>query len=140
MRIEQARVVRAPREHVFRIWTDYEAWPRFSSLYTRVSVEERGRNTASLGIEVKVFGRKTWRTERHILTPPEQVRVEGETEGATSTTTWRFEPVGEGTLVTALVVAELKGLAKLVGPFARQRAGTLLREWIEGFATFVEAT
>jgi uncharacterized protein YndB with AHSA1/START domain len=30
MRVEQAKIVKAPREQVFQAWTDYEAWPRFS--------------------------------------------------------------------------------------------------------------
>ncbi len=139
MRFEQAQVVKAPREQVFQTWTDYEAWPRFSPLFTRVSVKERAGNTVHLDVEVKVMGRKTRRTEKHVLTPPEQVRAEFEMEATTSTTLWKFEPVPEGTLVTAVVVAELKGLTKVLGPLARRRAQSLLREWIQGFARFVEA-
>jgi hypothetical protein len=73
VRIEQAQVVKAPREQVFETWTDYE---RFSVLFTRVTVTERAGNTVHLDTEVKVMGRKVKRTEKHVLTPPDQVQVE----------------------------------------------------------------
>ncbi len=77
MRIEQ--VVKAPRDQVFQTFTDYEAWPRFSGLVTRVTVTERAGNTVHLDMEIKVMGRKFKRTEKHVLAAPEQVLVEGDT-------------------------------------------------------------
>ncbi len=139
MRVEQAQVVRAPREQVFQAWTDYEAWPRFSGLFTQVSVRERAGNTVHIEAELKLMGRKIGRSEKHVLTPPEQVRVEGETEGATNTTLWTFEPVPEGTRVTAVVDAELGGVTKLLGPLAKRQMQTMLRDWMQGLARYVEA-
>jgi carbon monoxide dehydrogenase subunit G len=139
MRIEQSQVVKAPREQVFQSWTDYEAWPRFSDLFTRVTVAERARNTVRVDAETKVMGRKARRTEKHVLTPPEHVLVSGETEGATNTTVWKFEPIPEGTLVTAVVEAKLTGLTRVLGPFAKRKLQSLLREWLQGLAEYVEA-
>ncbi len=139
MRVEYAQVVRAPREQVFQAWTDYEAWPKFSGLFTRVSVRERAGNTVHIEAEQKLMGRRFARSEKHVLTPPKQVRVEGETEGATNTTLWTFEPVPEGTRVTAVVEAELGGVTRLLGPLAKRQVQTLLREWMQGLARFVEA-
>src|SRR6266702_1059277 len=68
MRVEQAQVVKAPREQVFKAWTDYDAWHKFSTLFTRVTVRERA-----------------------------------------------------GTLVTAVVETELKGLTRVLGPFAKRQ-------------------
>ena len=84
------------------------------------------------------MGRKTSRSEKHVLTPPEQVRVEGETGGATNTTLWTFEPVPEGTRVTAVVDAEPGGLIKLLGPLAKRQVQTMLRQWMRGLARYVE--
>jgi carbon monoxide dehydrogenase subunit G len=139
MRVEQAQVVRAPREQVFQAWTDYRAWPSFSRLFSQVSVRERAGNTVHIDAELKLMGRKIGRSEKHVLTPPEQVRVEGETEGATNTTLWTFEPVPEGTRVTAVVDAELGGVTKLLGPLAKRQMQTLLRDWMQGLARYVEA-
>jgi carbon monoxide dehydrogenase subunit G len=138
MRVEQAQVVRAPREQVFQAWTDYQAWPRFSGLFTQVSVRERAGNTVHIDAELKLMGRRIGRSEKHVLTPPEQVRVEGETEGATNTTLWTFEPVPEGTRVTAVVEAEFGGVTRLLGPFAKRQVQTLLRDWMQGLARYVE--
>ncbi len=139
MRVEQTQVVKAPREQVFRAWTDCEAWPKWSTLFPRVTVTERAGNTVPLDMDVKFMARKAKRTEKHVLTPPEQVQVEGETEGATNTTVWKFDPVPEGTRVTAVVEAELKGLTKVLGPFAKRQLQRLLREWLQAFAKYVEA-
>jgi len=139
MHVEQAQIVRAPREQVFEAWTDYEAWPRFSGLFTRVSVKERAGNTVHVIAEIKVMGRRTARSERHVLTPPEQVRVEGETEGATNGTLWTFEPVPEGTRLTAVVDADLGAVTRLLGPLARRQVQTMLRDWMQGLARYVEA-
>ena len=150
MRIEQAQVVKGRREQVFQIWTDYESWPRFSVLFTRVTVTERVGNTVHLDTDIKIRhghmvgidhrrGRKARRTEKHVLTPSDQVQVEGETEGATNSSAWKFESVPEGTLVTAVVEGPLAGLTKVFGPYVRRQLQTLLREELRAFARYVEA-
>jgi uncharacterized protein YndB with AHSA1/START domain len=139
MRIEQAQLVKAPREQVFQTWTDYDAYPRWSVLFPRVTVTERAGNTAHLDMDAKIMGRIVKRKEKHVLTPPEQVLVSGEHEGATTTTLWKFEPVPEGTLVTAVVEAKLTGLARLLGPLANRQVRQLLRQWLQAFAKYSEA-
>jgi hypothetical protein len=54
-------------------------------LFTGVKVAKRDGNTALLELEVNMRGRKTLRTEKHLLTPPERVDVEGEMQGMTNT-------------------------------------------------------
>jgi len=83
---------------------------QFSSLFRRVTVAERAGNTVRVNPEISVMGRTTSRTERHVLTPPEQVLVSGETEGATNTSLGRFAATPEGTIVSAVVEAELTWL------------------------------
>lgn len=139
MHVEHAQVVRAPRERVFAAWIDYEAWPSLSGLFTRVDVLERHANTVRVGAQIKLMGRKSTRTERHILTPPRDVRVEGETEGATNTTLWTFEPIPDGTRLTAAVDVELGALTKLLGPLAKRQLQSMLRDWMQGLARYVES-
>ncbi len=131
--------MKAPREQVFQTWTDYAAYPSWSVLFPRVMVTERAGNTVHLDMDAKIMGRIAKRREKHVLTPPEQVLVSGETEGATNTTVWKFEPVPEGTRVTAVVEAELTGLTRLLGPFAKRMLQSLLREWLQAFAKYSEA-
>jgi uncharacterized protein YndB with AHSA1/START domain len=139
MRMEQAQVVKAPRERVYQTWIDYEAWPTFSGLFTRVTVTERTGNIVLVEAEVKVMGRKASRIERHELTPPEKIEVRGETEGATNRTVWTLESVPEGTVLTAVLEADLKGVYRVLGPFAQRRLRSLLREWMQGLARHAEA-
>jgi len=137
VRIEQ--VVKAPRDQVFQTFTDYEAWPRFSGLVTRVTVTERAGNTVHLDMEIKVMGRKFKRTEKHVLAAPEQVLVEGDKVGSTNTSVWKFDPVPEGTLVRGVLEFQGKGLYKLMGPFANRLQQTSFDEWLRAFAKYVEA-
>ncbi len=139
MRVENAQLVKAPREQVFQAWTDCERWPTWSTLFPRVAVTGRTGNTVHLDLDIKIMGRIATRTEKHILTPPEQVRVEGETEEATNTSLWKFEAVPEGTLLTAAVEAPLKGWTKLLGPLAKRQLQTMLRKEMQTFAKYVEA-
>jgi uncharacterized protein YndB with AHSA1/START domain len=139
LHVEHTEIVRAPREKVFEAWVDYDAWPRFSGLFTRVSVQERSGDTVHINAEQKLMGRRTTRSETHVLRPPEQVRVEGDTEGATNTTLWTFEPIPEGTRFTAVIDADLGGVTRLLGPLAKRQAQTLLRDWMQGLARYAEA-
>ena len=140
VRIEETQVVHAPRERVFQTFNDYDAWPKFSSFFKHVTVVERAENTVRVNAEISVMGGTTSRTEKHVLTPPEQVLVSGEHEGATTATIWTFEETPEGTLVTAVVEAELTGLLpRILGPLAKRQLRRLLREWLRGLAKYAEA-
>ncbi len=139
MHTEQAQLVKAPRERVFQTWTDYDRWPRWSVLFPRVTVMERAGNTVHLDMDVKIMGRIAKRMEKHVLKPPEQVQVGGETEDVINTSVWKFESAPEGTLMTAAVEAELTGLTKVLGPLAKRQLQTLLRKEMQAFAKYVEA-
>ena len=140
LHLEQTQVVKAPREQVFQAWTDYERWPTWSVLFPRVTATERAGNTVLLDLDTKFMGREAKRTEKHVLTPPERVEVEGEMEGMTNTSVWKFETVPEGTKLTVVIEAQLKGRwVKLLGPLAKRRLQGLVRESMQGLARYVEA-
>ena len=139
MHIEQTQVVKAPREQVFQAWNDVETWPKFFSFFTSVTVIKQDGNNKTLDTEVNFRGRKARRIEKHVLTPPEKVMVEGEMEGITNTTEWKFEPVPEGTRVIATVEARLPLRLKILGPLAKRQFQALVRESMQNFANYVEA-
>ena len=140
MRIEQAQLVKAPREQVFQAWTDYEAYPKWDPvLFTRVKVMERVGNYARLDAQVRFMGMRMRRTEKHVLTPPEKVEVLGDVPNATNSTLWKFEAVPEGTMLTAVIEAQFKGLLKLLQPIAERQARSVTRQWMRAFAHYVEA-
>jgi hypothetical protein len=93
----------------------------------------------SINAETKFMGLKVPRTEKHVLTPPEKVEVLGRVPNATNTTLWMFEPVPEGTLLTATLDVQFKGLLKLLQPIAEWQMRTVLPEWMRAFANYVES-
>ena len=142
--------MKAPREQVFQAWTDYQVWPVFSRLYSRVKVLERIGNVARMETDVRVRhghlvgidhprGRMAKRSEQHVIAPPQQVEVTADTEGAISSSVWKFEPIADGTMVTADVYAPVRGLTILVGTLARRELQSLLEKELHAFATHVEA-
>jgi len=139
LHIEQTQVVKAPREHVFQAWTDYEAVPKWQTLFTRVAVAKRDGNTVHLDMEVNMRGRRAMRTEKHILTPPERVDVEGEMEGITNTSVWKFESAPEGSRVTLVIEARLPWRLKVMGPLVKRQFQALVRDWMQDLAKYVEA-
>ncbi len=139
MHIEQTQVVKAPREQVFQAWTDYEVVPKWQTLFTSVTVTKRDGNTVSLDMEVNMRGRKTMRTEKHVLTPPERVDVQGEMAGITNTSVWKFESLPEGSRVTVSVEARLPWRLKVMGPLVKRQFQAIVREWLQDLAKYVEA-
>ncbi len=140
MRTEYSQLVKAPRERVFEAFTDYEAIPTWDRVvFSRVTVTERGSNTATLDADVRFMGMKMRRTERHVLTPPEKVEVDGSVRNAVNTTVWTLRTVPEGTILTAELEVEFKGLLKLLQPLAERQMRTVLPEWMREFAGYVEA-
>jgi uncharacterized membrane protein len=139
LHIEQTQMVKAPREKVFEAWTDYEAVPKWQTLFTGVKVTKRDGNIALLELEVNIRGRKTLRTEKHLLTPPERVDVEGEMQGMTNTSVWKFEPAPEGSRVTVTIEARLPWRLKVIGPLVKRQFQAIVRDWLQDLAKHVEA-
>jgi hypothetical protein len=90
-------------------------------------------------MDTRFMGMKMPRKETHTLTPPEKIVVVGDVPNATNTTVWTFAAVPEGTLLTAVLDIEFKGLLKLLQPLAASQGRTALREWMRALANHVEA-
>jgi ribosome-associated toxin RatA of RatAB toxin-antitoxin module len=90
-------------------------------------------------METRFMGLSMPRTEKHVLTPPEKIEVIGDVPMATNTTVWKFEAVPEGTMLTAVLEVQFKGMLKLLQPIAAWQARTVFRDWMRAFARYVEA-
>jgi len=140
VRTQYSQLVKAPRERVFEALTDYEAIPTWDRVvFKRITVTERGPNTATLDADVRFMGMKMRRTERHVLTPPEKIEVDGSVRDAINTTVWTLSTTPEGTILAAQLEVEFKGLLKLLQPLAERRMRNLLPEWMRELASYVEA-
>ena len=139
MHVEKTQLVKAPREQVFQAWNDVEAWPKWQTFFTNVRVTKREGNTKILDTEISFKGRKSRRTEKHFLTPPEKVQVEGEMEGITNKTEWKFDPVPEGTKVTMVFDARLPLRLIVIAPLVKRQFLAMGRDWLKDFANYAES-
>ncbi len=137
---ELTQVLKAPREKVFQAYADFEAYPQWSSLYTRVTVTKREGNSVYLATEMKVFGRKINATEKHVLTPPEEDQAEVKVQSSTAKSFLRFEPAPEGTTVTWKGEGEVKGaLGMFMGPIVKRQGHALVVRVLEELEKYVQA-
>lgn len=141
LHIEMTQLLHAPHHKVFEAWVDYEALPRWwPSLFKRVTVTKREGNTVHLKTEMKVMGRTVEGTEKHLLMPPSEDRSEAITGGTTARSTWRFEPVADGTKVIWTSDIQLRGvIAQLFGPLARRQIRAINRQGLQRFERYVQA-
>jgi uncharacterized membrane protein len=138
MRFEVSLIIRATRDKVYSAYTDFEAMPRWSGRTKAVAVLGREGNTVHLEITPSGSGRKSIRGMK--LFPPEKVESEGETKFTKTLSVVKFEPVPEGTRVTASLDVEFKGrwgwVMKTQG---RAEAESLATEELTSFGKYVES-
>ena len=139
MRIDCSQVVKAPREQVFQTFSDLETFPKFFDPFKRVTATERAGNRVTWEIEAMFRGRIAKRTEKWVMTPPEQILVDGKIEGITNRSVWKFEPIAEGTRVTGTMEFQLKWWMKALRPIVKRQIQALVRNYMETFAKHVEA-
>ena len=84
MKIAISKVVKAKREDVFKVWTDYENMPRWSKAMKTVKVVSAMKNTLKLEWEGEFFGKRFKATEIDVLAPPTKVIEEWTTEDGTT--------------------------------------------------------
>ena len=65
--------------------------------------------------------------------------MDGSVRDAINTTVWTLQTVPEGTMLTAELEVQFKGLLKLLQPLAERQIRTVLPEWMREFASYVEA-
>jgi hypothetical protein len=64
--------------------------------------------------------------------------VDGSVRDATNVTLWTLHTAPEGTILTAQVEVEFKGLLRLLQPLAERQLRNVLPEWMREFARYVE--
>lgn len=139
MHFEATQLVKAPREKVFEAWTDFEAMPKYSTVFTKATVTKRQGNTVYTESEGKFMRRKLKSSEKHVLMPPAKVEDEVDAEGSKASSVTKFDVVPEGTRITSVNDIELKGKwAKLLGPFAKRSLQGVFRKEMRAFAKYVE--
>ena len=65
--------------------------------------------------------------------------MDGSVRDAINRTVWTLQTVPEGTMLTAELEVQFKGLLKLLQPVAEWQTKAVLPEWMRAFARYVEA-
>ena len=65
--------------------------------------------------------------------------MDGSVGDAINTTVWTLQMVPEGTMLTAVLEVQFKGLLRLLQPVAEWPMKAVLPEWMGAFARRVEA-
>src|SRR5574337_35762 len=121
-KVRVEKIIKADRERVFNMVTDFENLPkRFPQFFKSVKILSREGNTVTTEDQAVMAGREIHQTVRHVLTPPqldEVYMLSGDAKNSHVVT--RYEAVPEGTKVIVDGDFKLAGKLKLVG-FMTQR-------------------
>jgi uncharacterized membrane protein len=141
LHVEVSHVVKARREKVYATYTDFDAWPKWSTQATIVRVVGReGGTVVNIESETASGGRPRVTLAKLVLSPPERVETEGETRFTRTKRTVRFEDAPEGTKVTAALDVRVKGpWAWILAPRGKDEAESFAREGLRSFAEYVES-
>ena len=132
--------MKAQRKKVYTMYTDFEAWPKWSTQATRVKVVAREGNTVSMESETVSGGKPRITVAKLTLSPPELVEAGGETRLTRIRRTVRFEDVPEGTMITASLDVRVKGRwAWIFAPRGKSEAESSAQEGLKAFAEYVES-
>jgi uncharacterized protein YndB with AHSA1/START domain len=137
--VELTETVRAPKEKVFAAATDYESMPRWSKFYTSVRITKREGNVVNTEVQTKAFGVTATGTSKMVELSPERIEMTGEGKNSNSKVVLTFDQVPDGTKLVYIADMEAHGaMSSLLGPFAKGKIESLLREEGKAFAKYAE--
>lgn len=139
-KIKVERTIKADREKIFKLVTDFERLPNeFPQFFKSVKVISRDGNTVTTEDHAVMAGREVHQTTRHVLTPPEIDDVQllsGDAKDSHIVTTYTTVP--EGTRITVEGDFKLAGKLKLVGFMAKGKIEKGIEEVIDQFGKVAE--
>lgn len=139
-RVRFERTVRADRERVFGVVTDYGELPRvLPEYFPSVRIRSRRGDVAVVEEHLRIAGRELIMMTKHVARPPESHEtfvIGGDAKG--SRITERYEEVRDGTKITVSADIRLGGAMRIAGLFGRRRLSRDLEGVMDGFARAVE--
>jgi uncharacterized membrane protein len=127
--VEVSDIIRAPREKVFSLGTDFASWPKIYPHIKSVRVLRYAHGEILLELESSVGGRlavaQRTRPSEKIVEDMKGAQMRGKT-------IYTFEALPQGTRVTLEFDARLKGLYKILGPFVKAHIRKRLMKQVIG--------
>ncbi|HXX05695.1 MAG TPA: SRPBCC family protein [Candidatus Bathyarchaeia archaeon] len=140
-KVKVEKIIKANREKIFNLVTDFENLPqRFPQFFKSVKVVSREGNVITTEDHAVMAGREMQQTAKHILTPPEIDEVHllsGDAKDSHIVT--KYENVPEGTKITVEGDFKLAGKLKLVGFMAKGKIEKGIEQVMQEFAKVAES-
>ena len=134
------KTVKAKREKVFKIVTNYEAFQKLLPKYfVSVRVRSTRGNVSVVEEHINLAGKELVMMTKHVKKEPElhDVFVIGG-DGKGSHISEKYEEIPKGTKITVEADIKLKGILKLAGFLGKSRIENSLVEIMDEFAKIVE--
>ena len=140
--VETSRVIAAPREKVFKLWTDFENGPKnLPTHFKSVKILQREGNTVTTDEVIMAAGRTVKQTSRHTIQGPDKHEVEVLTGDAVGTTVSEtFTEVPEGTKVSVVGDVRLAGILKMIEVLGKGRIRAEIEDSINQLAKIAESS
>lgn len=135
------KFVRADREKIFSIVTDYEKFQNIMPQYfPSIRVRSARDNVAVIEEHLKIAGKELVMMTKHVVHPHSlhEVFVIGG-DGKGSTISEKYESVSGGTIVTVDANLKLSGVLKITGFFGRKKIRDSLSKIMDEFASVAES-
>jgi len=139
-KISFEKTVKAKREKVFKIVTDYEAFQKLLPQYfSSVRVRSTRGNVSVVEEHLNLAGKELVMMTKHVKKEPQlhDVFVIGG-DGKGSHISEKYEETSNGTKITVEADIKLKGILKLAGFLGKSRIENSLIEIMDEFAKIAE--
>lgn len=142
---QHSRVIRADRDHVFRILTDAETFKTLCPKGTVVTfvTPEPYRVGTLINTKIEHLFRLEWNTRVEKIVPGEKTRLrflDGFFAGGTEI--WEFEVLDTGTRVTQTIIIRPRGILRKIAWFlkVRNRHDVMVEKFLDNLNQFAETS
>jgi len=139
-KISFEKTVKAKRDKVFKIVTDYESFQKLLPQYfTSVRIRSTRGNVSVVEEHIKLAGKELVMMTKHVKKEPElhDVFVIGG-DGKGSHISEKYEEIPKGTKITVEADIKLKGIMKIAGFLGQSKIENSLIEIMDEFAKIAE--
>jgi len=139
-KISFEKIVKAKRDKVFSLVTDYESFEKILPQYfPSIRIRSTRDNVSVIEEHLRFDGKELIMMTKHVITPPElhEVFVIGG-DGKGSYIFEKYEEIPEGTRITVEADLKLKGVMKIAGFFGRKKILNGFSKIMDEFAKIAE--
>ena len=139
-KISFEKIVKANRDKVFSIATDYESFQKtLPQIFPSIRVRSSRDNVSVVEQHLRISGKELVMMTKHVVNPPtmhEVFVIGGDAKG--SYISEKYEEISEGTKITIDADLKLKGAMKIAGFFGKKKILDGFSKVMDEFAKIAE--